>query len=322
MAMSGGISGLSYSGMNYNNARWEFAWTATQTGIRQTTISWTLKSVGRTSSPTWYATNAYLYINGVEEFKFTKSWSGDGDSSFSFNNVSRDSGSFIVTHDSNGNASFTAQLKSYVYNLSLKDSGVITFTLNKNPSVLTLNPNGGSVSPTTVEGYNGMTYTVPNPSRAGHTFNNWSKSGTGTLSGTTFTFGLGDCTLTASWTAINYTFTLGSGTGGSTSGSTTSGSYACGTTITLKATANAGYKFVRWQSSNTSLVSNKTVASTTFSMPAGNITMTPVFEVNGTVRIYNGSSWQLAIPYIYNGSSWQQAIPYVYNGSSWKQCGG
>lgn len=35
-------------------------------------------------------------------------------------------------------------------------------------------------------------------------------------------------------------------------------------------------------------------------------------------RIYDGTEWKYAIPYIYNGSEWKQALPYVYNGSEWK----
>ena len=77
------------------------------------------------------------------------------------------------------------------------------------------------------------------------------------------------------YTRNSYTFTLGSGTGVSTSGSTASGTYQYGATITLKATANSGYTWSKWTSSNTSLVANKTAANSTFTMPAGNITMTP-----------------------------------------------
>ena len=44
-------------------------------------------------------------------------------------------------------------------------------------------------------------------------------------------------------------------------------------------------------------------------------------KMDGMVKIYNGSGWQNAVPYVYNGSGWQQAIPYVYNGSGWQICG-
>lgn len=45
-------------------------------------------------------------------------------------------------------------------------------------------------------------------------------------------------------------------------------------------------------------------------------------NTRATVKIYNGSAWVNAIPYVYDGSAWKQAIPYVYNGSTWTQCTG
>ena len=87
--------------------------------------------------------------------------------------------------------------------------------------------------------------------------------------------GDGSTVVTYKYTRNKYTFTLGSTTGITTTGSTASGSYYYGSTITLKASANTGYTFNGWTSSNTSLVANQTNASATFTMPAGNITMTP-----------------------------------------------
>ena len=87
--------------------------------------------------------------------------------------------------------------------------------------------------------------------------------------------GDGSTVVTYKYTRNKYTFTLGSTTGITTTGSTASGSYYYGSTITLKAAANTGYTFNGWTSSNTSLVANQTNASATFTMPVGNITMTP-----------------------------------------------
>ena len=87
--------------------------------------------------------------------------------------------------------------------------------------------------------------------------------------------GDGSTVVTYKYTRNKYTFTLGSTTGITTTGSTASGSYYYGSTITLKAAANTGYTFNGWTSSNTGLVANQTNASATFTMPAGNITMTP-----------------------------------------------
>ena len=90
----------------------------------------------------------------------------------------------------------------------------------------------------------------------------------------------GSTVVTYKYTRNKYTFTLGSSTGASTSGSTASGSYYYGSTITLKASASSGYTWSKWTSSNTSLVGNQTNASTTITMPAGNITMTPNVMAN------------------------------------------
>jgi len=66
---------------------------------------------------------------------------------------------------------------------------------------LTLNPNGGSVTPTTQTGTQGQTYTLPTPTRSGYTFTSWTLSGGGSLSGNVYTFGTSDGTVTAQWTA-------------------------------------------------------------------------------------------------------------------------
>lgn len=57
---------------------------------------------------------------------------------------------------------------------------------------------------------------------------------------------------------------------------------------------------------------------------SGNVptpTYTTTTAILGIVKIWTGSAWKDAIPYIYNGSAWKQAIPYVWNGSAWKQGG-
>ena len=97
----------------------------------------------------------------------------------------------------------------------------------------------------------------------------------------------GSTVVTYKYTRNKYTFTLGSTTGITTTGSTASGSYYYGSTITLKASANTGYIFTGWTSSNTSLVGNQTTANTTFTMPAGNITMTPSVTVNSYTVTYD-----------------------------------
>ena len=90
---------------------------------------------------------------------------------------------------------------------------------------VTLNANGGSVSPTTKIVFKGQTYgTLPTPTRTGHTFDGWYTSASGgekVTSSTTVT-NASVHTLYAHWNAYTYTVSYnGNGaTGGSTASST------------------------------------------------------------------------------------------------------
>ena len=66
---------------------------------------------------------------------------------------------------------------------------------------LTLNANGGSVTPPTVTQAQGTTYNLPTPTRSNHTFTGWTLTGGGNLSGSSYTFGTSNGTVTAQWTA-------------------------------------------------------------------------------------------------------------------------
>ena len=140
--------------------------------------------------------------------------------------------------------------------------------------------------------------TLPTPTRTGYSFAGWyNNSGlTGSAVTTIPAKSTGNKTFYAKWTPNNYAFTLGSATGVNTAGSTATGNVAYGSTVTLKAAANAGYQFVKWKSSNTSLVPDKTTANATFTMPAGAVTMTPEaslitytigYELNGGTQVAN-----------------------------------
>lgn len=73
---------------------------------------------------------------------------------------------------------------------------------------LTIDPAGGTYTgSTSITQEMGTTITIDNPTRTGYTFNGWTLTGAGTLSGTQYTFGAGNATLTAGWTAIDYTLT-------------------------------------------------------------------------------------------------------------------
>ena len=85
----------------------------------------------------------------------------------------------------------------------LKELTEFTLTINSNGGTW----NGSSSSQTFTQNYT-TTKSIPDPKREGYTFTGWSLSGAGSLSGTTFTFGAGNTTLTANWKINSYTLTI------------------------------------------------------------------------------------------------------------------
>jgi len=85
-------------------------------------------------------------------------------------------------------------------NVMLSASKTATALWNVTSYTLTLNANGGTVAPPTVTQAQGSTYTLPTPTRSGYTFNGWTLSGGGSLSGSVYTFGTSNGTVTAQWT--------------------------------------------------------------------------------------------------------------------------
>ena len=109
---------------------------------------------------------------------------------------------------------------------------------------LTLALDGGSISGGTSikQNYN-TTYAVPTPTKTGHTFAGWTHSGGGSLSGSTYTFGTSNGTLTASWTINQYTLTVNPN-GGTWDSSTSSKTFTqnYGTTKTIANPTRTDYE--------------------------------------------------------------------------------
>jgi uncharacterized repeat protein (TIGR02543 family) len=198
-------------------------------------------------------------------------------------------GSITVYPSSDGTSSFTVKLISLTGNLfggidsNSKPWGAVgeqSVSLATHRSTLTVNPNGGS--------WNGSTnsqsfYQLPsstkaiaNPTRSGYTFGGWAVSGTGSLSGTTYTFGSENTTttLTAQWTPISYTVTcedrLGDSSGlllGSSTASYSYGTVVSGANFGSDTTPSAYYTGFKYSSSSSATVT-------------GNITVYRYFAVN------------------------------------------
>ena len=105
----------------------------------------------------------------------------------------------------------------------------------------------------------------------------------------------GDRTLTAKFEKV-YTITVNvSGGGMATADKTTA---AAGEAVTLTATPDSGYRFTGWTSSDGVTFANASSESTTFTMPAGDVTVTA-----GFTRISSGSTtYAVTVPDAENGT--------------------
>jgi len=116
-----------------------------------------------------------------------------------------------------------------------------TVALSSNPPAGGTTTGGGSFN-------SGASVSVMATPNAGYTFTNWTEGVTVASTNANYTFTItGNRTLVANFTAIivTYTVTLSSNppAGGATTGG---GSYNSGASVTVTATANAGYTFTNW----------------------------------------------------------------------------
>lgn len=158
---------------------------------------------------------------------------------------------------------------------------------------LTVNPNGGTwngsgSSQSFTQKY-GATKYIPSPTRANYTFGGWTKSGSGTLSGTTFTYGAGNCTLTAKWNPYKHTVAYNANGGSGAPGSQTK---TYGTTLKLSTTqpTRTGYTFKGWgTSSSDTSVDYAAGANYTRDQNGGTYTLYAIWAINSYTFDLNGN---------------------------------
>ena len=202
---------------------------------------------------------------------------------------------------SGGSASASATANGTVggpYTVTASASGAssgVNFSLTNTPTV-TYNANGGTGSvPTDNTLYHsGDTVNVlftPLPTKTGYTFAGWNDGTTTyTSTGTTsFIMGSNNITLNAQWTAINYTVTYnGNGSDGG-SVPTDGTNYNYGNTVNVLFTplpTKTGYTFAGWNDGTTTYTSGGT---TSFSMPASNVTLTAQWTAINYNVTYDGN---------------------------------
>jgi len=146
------------------------------------------------------------------------------------------------------------------------------------PATYVVTVEGGTGSRTDVEAGETVTVAANNPA-AGQQFVRWESVGTPTVSfanamsqTTTFTMPSGDVTVRAVFEAIpTFTAIVEGGTGG--------GNFPVGATVNITATPPSGQRFARWEAVGTTILFGNLMSSTTsFTMPARDVTIRAIFE--------------------------------------------
>ena len=127
-------------------------------------------------------------------------------------------------------------------------------------------------------------------SRTGYDFVGWNTDKDATEGITEFVMGASDVTIYAIWAPVNYTLTMATTVGGAAGSVATNASIAAprtgagdvankhyGEEITVTVVAPAHHTFTGWTSSNGGTFADASALSTTFTMPAGNTTVTAAF---------------------------------------------
>lgn len=264
-----------------------------------------------TSNKTWYARWTSTYKN------YTVTWNGNGgtpsksSSSFHYNDAL---GTLPTATRTGYRFKGWSTSKTGTVNVSTttKVTANVTYyaVWTINSYTWTFDANGGTGDTTKTLNYNATLSTLPTASRASTAANNYTFVGwfdtsasTGGTQLTTSTKCTGNKTWYARWTISTrqYKLTVTAGTGGTVSGG---GTYNYNASVTLKATANSGYHFVKWSDGNTSATRTVTVTkdatyTATFEQdPYLNLDKTSLeFEASGgtqTVNVTSNVSWTVS----------------------------
>lgn len=264
-----------------------------------------------TSNKTWYARWTSTYKN------YTVTWDGNGgtpsksSSSFHYN----DALGTLPTATRTG-YTFKGWSTSKTGTVNVSTTTKVTANVTYyavwtiNSYTWTFDANGGTGDTTKTLNYNATLSTLPTASRASTAANNYTFAGwfdtdasTGGTQLTTSTKCTGNKTWYARWTISTrqYKLTVTAGTGGTVSGG---GTYNYNASVTLKATANSGYHFVKWSDGNTSATRTVTVTkdatyTATFEQdPYLNLDKTSLeFEASGgteTINVTSNVSWTVS----------------------------
>ena len=253
-------------------------------------------------------TNRYAAAEATKQFTISQpldaptnlKWDSDTPGQATWGTVTNASGYSVQLYKGGSTQGSPVTTSGTSYDFQITEAGSYTFTVtatgsgvysDSSPSsqstalhTVAFDTNGGTGTISMQLVPNGGTVTEPTaPTRTGHRFDGW-YSDSNFAEGSKWTFSTSTVTaataLYAKWTAIDYdiTITVQGGTGNTASASvnsTTATSANMGDTVTLTATPAEGYHFVEWQVTSGGVTISE---QNTFTMPAGAVAITAVFE--------------------------------------------
>ena len=163
----------------------------------------------------------------------------------------------------NANVTVTASFTHVLYNI----------TTGISPS------GGGDISVSSNTGYYNDQITLTATPSDGYQFSSWSTDPSVTITSNTFNMPNGNISVTANFTKIDYT--INSSVSPAGAGTVTLGAQTAniGDVITISATPASGYAFSGW-SATAGTITDSSSASTTFTVPASNVTITATFVLD------------------------------------------
>ena len=199
--------------------------------------------------------------------------------------------SFVGWYDSN-NVLVSAET-SYSFKMGL-DLKLTAKWNDGNKYTISLNPNSGTVSQTTIDVQYGRYYTLPTPERKGYTFNGWFSGSTNVD-----TYGIWSYptiqSLTASWSITNYTITYN--LNGGTNNSSNPVAYTINDSVTFADPIKKGYDFAGWFKGNDPIANIPVGSTGDITIEArwialkNTLTITSEDDSKGTVAITSGTGY-------------------------------
>lgn len=135
MALSGNLSTSAFTRDDGTTRTVVFSWTATQNiASNESVVSWVLKGGGTATGSKWVQISELeLKIDDVQKYYRSASEHTD-----CYYGTELASGSFKITHNSDGTGSFKAYVGAGIYNWSINKTGTTTFTLDTIPRASTI----------------------------------------------------------------------------------------------------------------------------------------------------------------------------------------